>query len=241
MTNKEFLLEAFRIYRGSIVSKVALGLITAATILLGAAPWWSSILIPLTEKQWGIKVSDPSVPLGLLLITIAVILTLLEMLRLYKIEASKNQSNSISEQLQEAHSDDAFIRLRTESEKSAIMILRLLIEKHLSIYKSNPILGELESRLQFGDEIAVFKYIENIIVGQLEKKVKQDFFSIHGDATGQPLAYKFVRVYEGLNTEAIKKNKTHLINGTPMHQAFNNITHPAMAELRKAAYWEAYV
>ncbi len=241
MTNKEFLLETFRIYRGTLVSKVALGLIGTATVLLGAAPWWSTILVPLAENQLGIQVSDPSVPLGLLLIAIAVILTLLEMFRLYKIEISKNTSNSISEQLQEAHSDDAFIRLRTESEKSAIATLRRLIEKHLSLYKSDPVLGPLGSRVQYGDETAVYQYIDTIVVGQLAGKVKQDFFSMLGDATGQPLAYKFVRIYEGLNNEAIKKNRTHLIHGTPLHQAFINMTHPAMTTLRKAAYWEAYV
>ncbi|WP_421170473.1 hypothetical protein [Aeromonas dhakensis] len=223
------------------MSKVALGLIGAATVLLGAAPWWSAILVPLAERQFGIKVSDPSVPLGLLLISIAVILTLLEMLRLYKSELAKNTGTSISKQLQEAHSDDAFIRLRIEAEKSAVATLRRLIEKHLSVYKSAPVLGQLGSRVQYGDETAVYQYIDTIVVGQLEDKVKQDFFSMVGDSTGQPLAYKFVRIYEGLNKEAIKKNKAHLIHGTPLHQAFINITHPAMTSLRKAAYWDAYV
>lgn len=241
MTNKEFCLEIFRIYRGTLVSKVALGLIGAATVLLGGAPWWSSIFISLAEKKFGIKVSDPSVWLGLLLIVIAVILTVLEMFRLYKIEISKNTSNSISKQLQETHSDDAFFRLRAESEKSAIGILRRLIEKHLSIYRSDPALGPLGSRVQYGDETAVFEYLDKIMLGQLEHKVKQDFFSLVGDASGQPLAYKFVRVYEGLNREALEKNKAHLIHGTPLHQAFNTITHSANTMLRKDAYWEAYV
>lgn len=78
------------------------------------------------------------------------------------------------------------------------------LEIHLSTYKSDPVLGPLGSRVQYGDETAAFQYIDTIVVGPLENKVKQDFFSMLGDATGQPLAYNFFRVYEGLNREALE-------------------------------------
>lgn len=241
MSWKEFLLEVFRIYRGTLVSKVVLAIIVLAGALLGASPWWNSILVPIIEKYLSLKVSDPSVPIGLSLIALAVLLTLIEMFRLYRLEALKVQSNSISQETRQIQSDDAFFRLRSESEKSALSILRRLIDMHASSYETDQTLEPIGKKVRYGDEEAVFKYIDSIVVGQVPHKAKVDFFSLVGDATGHPLAYKFVRVYEGLAKEAEIKSKTHLVYGTPLYQAFSNITHDMMQPIRKEAYWEAYV
>lgn len=241
MNWKDFLLESFRIFRGTLVSKVVLAIIGIAAALFGASPWWNGILTPIIEKYLNVKASDPSIPLALGLIATAVLLTLIETYRLYRLEVIKAQNNSISEQMKEIQSDDAFFRLRTESEKSALGILRRLIEMHFDIYQSDQALNPLGKRVMYGDEEAVFRYIDAIVVGQVPLKTKQDFMALVGDATGHPLAYKFVRVYEGLEKEAKDKGKSHLIYGTPLYQAFSNITHPAIQPIRKAAYWEAYV
>lgn len=238
---ESFLLEAFRIYRGTLVSKVVLAIIALAAALLGASPWWSNVLTPIIEKYLDVKVSDPSVPIGLGLIAVAVVLTLMEMFRLYRLEALKIQSNSIPKEIQEIQSNDAFFRLRAESEKSALSILRRLIDMHVSIHGADPTLESIAKHVRYGDEEAVFRYVDAIVVGQVPYKAKLDFFSLVGDATGHPLAYKFVRVYEGLANEAELKSKTHLLYGTPLYQAFSNITHAAMLPIRKQAYWEAYV
>lgn len=241
MSWKEFLLEAFRIYRGTLASKVVLAIIALAASLLGASPWWSSILVPIIEKYLDVKVSDPSVPIGLGLIALAVLLTLIEMYRLYRLEAMKVQSNSFNEETRQIQSDEAFFRLRSESEKSALSILRRLIDMHLSIYETDQILAPIGKQVRYGDEEAVFRYIDAIVVGQVPHKAKLDFFSLLGDATGHPLAYKFVLVYEGLTKEAASKSKTHLVYGTPLYQAFSNITHDKMQTIRTQASWEEYV
>jgi hypothetical protein len=241
MGRKEFVLEAFRIYRGTLVSKVVLALIALAATLLGASPWWSSILTPIIEKHFDVKITDPSTSIGVVLVVLAVVLTLLEMLRLYRLEALKVQSNSISEEMQEIQSNDAFFRLRSESEKSALSILRHLIDMHFGIHGSAPALASVGKKVLYGDEEAVYRYIDAVVVGQLSNKTKQDFFSLVGDATGQPLAYKFVRIYEGLIKEATQKSKSHLVHGTPLFHAFSNITHAAMLPFRKQAYWQEYV
>ncbi|QWZ65948.1 hypothetical protein [Aeromonas sp. FDAARGOS 1417] len=241
MSWKEFLLEAFRIYRGTLVSKVVLAIITLAATLLGASPWWSSFLTPIIEKHFDVKISVPSIPIGIVLLVLAVALTLLEMFRLYRLESLKVQSDSISKEMQAIQSDDAFFRLRSESEKSALSILRRLIDMHIDIHGSDPVLTPIGKQVRYGDEEAVYRYIDAIIVGQTSQQTKQDFFSLVGDATGHPLAYKFVRVYEGLIKEAESKSKTHLVHGTPLFQAFSNITHAAMLPIRKKAYWEEYV
>ncbi|WP_454457937.1 hypothetical protein [Thauera phenylacetica] len=241
MSWKNFLLETFRIFQGTLVAKVVLAIIALAATLLGAAPWWSSVLIPILEKYLNVRTSDPSVPIGLGLIALAVLLTLMEMFRLFRIEELKVKSNSISKELQDIHSDDAFIRIRSESEKSALSILRRLIDMHSDIHSADPILKPICERVRYGDEEAVFRYIDAIVVGQVPERAKLDFFSLVGDATGHPLAYKFVRVYEGLASEAKQKAKDHLIYGTPLYQAFSNITHPAVQPIRKQAFWEAYV
>lgn len=241
MSWKEFLLEAFRIYRGTLVSKVVVAIIALAATLLGASPWWGSILTPIIEKYFDVKISDPSIPIGLLLIALAVVLTLIEMFRLYRLEALKVKGNSVSKEMLQIQSDDAFFRLRAESEKSALSILRRLIDMHFSIHESDPVLEPVGKQVRYGDEEAVFRYIDAIVVGQIPPQVKLDFFSLVGDATGHPLSYKFVRVYEGLAKEAESKSKTHLIYGTPLFQAFSNITHATMQPIRKQAFWEAYV
>ena len=241
MNWKDFFLEAFRIFRGTLVSKVVLAIIALAAMLLGAPPWWSSILTPLIEKHLDIKISDPSIPLGLLLLTLAVFLTLVEMWRLYRIEALKVESNTISKKLQEIQSDDAFLRLRSDAEKSALSILRRLIEMHLQIWEADSVLGSVGKRVQYGDEEAVYRYVDAIVVGQIPRQAKLDFFNLIGDATGHPLAYKFVRVYEGLAKEATSKSKMYLVYGTPLFQAFSNITHEAMKPIRIQAFWEEYV
>ena len=241
MSWKEFFLDVFRIYRGTLVSKVVLAIITLAATLLGASPWWSSILTPIIEKYVGIKISDPSIPIGLGLIALAVALTLIEMIRLYHLEALKVKGNSISTEIQKIQSDDAFFRLRAESEKSALSILRRLIDMHFGFHESDPVLESVGKQVLYGDEEAVFRYIDAIVVGKSSFQAKLDFFVLVGDATGHPLAYKFVRVYEGLAKEAESKSKVHLIYGTPLFQAFSNITHATMLPIRKQAFWEAYV
>lgn len=241
MSGKDFLLEAFRIFRGALVSKVVLAIIALAAALLGASPWWSSILTPIIEKHFEVKIADPSTPIGIALLVLAVALTLLEMFRLYRIEYLKVQSNSISKEMQIIQSDDAVFRLRSESEKSALSILRRLIDMHFDIHKSDSVLAPVGKKVRYGDEEAVYRYIDAIIVGQTSQKTKTDFFSLVGDTSGHPLAYKFVRVYEGLIKEAESKSKKHLVFGTPLFQAFSNITHATMLPIRKQAYWEEYV
>lgn len=241
MTWKEFALEAFRIYRGTLVSKVVLALLLVGGGLLGAGPWWSPILTSILENYLSISVADPSASIGLGLMAAGVLLTLIEMLRLYRIEVAQIESNKISEELQSIHADDAFIRIRTEAEKSALSILRRLIDIHFRLHGNEPALVSIGPRVQYGDEEAVLNYVDSIVVGSASPKAKLDFFTIVGDATGHPLAYKFVRVYEALANEANSKGRTRLICGTPLFQAFSNITHESLKPLRTQAYWEAYV
>lgn len=241
MTWKEFMLEAFRIFRGTLVSKVVLALLALAGTLLGAAPWWSPIPTSILEKYFRITVADPSVSLGVGLIAVAVVLTLVEMFRLYRIEVINAEGNSVSKQLQSVHADDAFFRLRAEAEKSGLAILRRLIDVHFGLHGAEAAFSSTGPRVQYGDEEAVVSYVDAIVVGSASQKAKLDFFTIVGDATGHPLAYKFVRVYENLMNEAVLKGRMSLVYGTPLYQAFSNITHEALRPLRKQAYWEAYI
>ncbi|WP_330211880.1 hypothetical protein [Pseudomonas sp. Z18(2022)] len=241
MKNKEFVLEVLRIIRGNPVYKIAMGLLAAGIAALGAAPWWNNLLTPLVVKYFDVKISDPSTAIGLGLISLGVLLTLINMRHIHNLEALKVSSNPLSDEVQRNYSDDAFFRFRADAEKSALSILRRLIDKHIGIHSVDPILTPIAARVKYGDEEAVFQYVDTIVVGRLAHKAKLDFFALLGDGTGQPLAYKFVRIYEGLVVEAERKSKLQLVNGTPLSQAFYNVTHPSMQPLRQQAYWEAYV
>lgn len=241
MTNKEFVLEVIRIIRGNPVYKIAMALLASGAAVIGAAPWWNNLLTPVVAKYFNVKISDPSTSIGLGLIALAVILTLINMRHIHNLETLKVSSNPLSEEVQRNHSDDAFFRFRAEAEKSALSILRRLIDKHFGIHTADPVLAPIGTQVRYGDEQAVFQYVDTIVVGPLPHQVKLDFFTLLGDSTGQPLAYKFIRIYEALVVEAERKSKTQLVNGTPLSQAFYNITHSSMQPLRKQAYWEAYV
>jgi len=62
-----------------------------------------------------------------------------------------------------------------------------------------------------------------------------------GDATGQPIIYKFLKQYQQLIKRAESDDLQGLIKGTPLYQAYSNIIHPAFLDLRKKAYWEEFV
>ena len=225
MTWKVFLLEAYKIYRGTLVSKVTVAILTLGTaMLLGAS-------------SLGIL----SAGIGLSLILVAVGLTIFEMHKLYRLEVLKLENHLIPKEIREVQSDDAFFRLRAESEKSALSILRRLIDMHFGIHETDPTLAPVGKKVRYGDENAVFRYIDAIVVGQVSTQAKIDFFSLLGDTTGHPLAYKFVLVYEGLKKEAALRSKMHLLYGTPLYQAFSNITDPMMQPIREQSFWEAYV
>ena len=241
MKNKEFALEVLRIIRGNPVYKIAIALLVAGIAILGAAPWWNNLLTPIVVKYLDVKISDPSVPIGLGLIALSFFLALINMRYIQNLEVLKISSNPLSDEVQRNYSDDAFFRFRAEAEKSALSILRRLIDKHCSIHAADPMLVSLGARVRYGDEEAVFQYVDTLVVGQVSPKAKLDFFTLLGDGTGQPLAYKFVRIYEELVVEAQLRSKIQLVNGTPLSQAFHNVTHASMKTLRKQAYWQAYV
>ncbi|BBI42539.1 hypothetical protein RYA07_19200 [Pseudomonas syringae pv. actinidiae] len=241
MKNKEFVLEVFRIVRGNPVYKIAMVLLVAGIAALGAAPWWNTLLTPVVAKYFDVKISDPSTLIGFGLIALGVLLTLINMRHIHNIEVLKVSSNPLSEEVQKNHSDDAFFRFRAEVEESALSILRRLIDKHFGIHATDPILAPIGARVRYGDKEAVFQYVDTIVVGPTSHQAKLDFFALLGDGTGQPLAYKFVRIYEELVVEAGRKSKTQLVSGTPLSQTFQNVTHVSMQPLREQAYWEAYV
>ena len=100
---------------------------------------------------------------------------------------------------------------------------------------------DLGKRALFGDDQATVQYIDSVMVGNNIDRVKTDFLVIAGDATGQPIIYKFIKQYQGLMERGEAEGYMEMVKGTPLFQAYENITHPAFIDLRKAAYWEDFV
>jgi hypothetical protein len=238
---KQFVIEIYRISKGTLAGKFALGLLALAASLLGAAPWWSSILIPITEKYFSITVADPSVPLGVGILIVAIVIVLVELSRQHKLNLRKADGSTVNDEMRATHADDAFFRFRAEAEKGCFSILRRLISIHAKMYQDDSRLAPIADRVTYGDESAVIEYVDSIVVGNVPYKAKLDFLQILGDGTGQPLAYKFVHLYEGLIAEADERGRRKLISGTPLYQAFSNLTHANLLAARKQAFWRAYV
>ncbi len=86
---KSFILELVKLLKGTIIGKVILTLLASGVSILGSAPFFDKYISAALNKYLSLEASDPSVPLGLLLIFIAVALTIWERMNQIKMEAEK--------------------------------------------------------------------------------------------------------------------------------------------------------
>ncbi|MEP4545292.1 MAG: hypothetical protein ABJ000_03875 [Saccharospirillum sp.] len=241
MSNKDFVLKLVQLVKGTLIGKVILALVSGGFAVLGASPFFDKYISAFLSQYLSVNASDPSVPIGLVLIATGVGLTIWERRNILAIELSKMDSNRIEDELREDLKENQFIAFKSAIEATCLDTIRRLIEKHHDIdYNPNHV-KDLGKRALYGSNEATLQYIDAVLVGNSDEKVKIDFLIMLGDATGQPIIYKFLKQYQELLKRAESEGFQGLIKGTPLYQAYENVTHPAFLELRKKAYWEDFV
>lgn len=241
MSNKDFVLKLIQLIKGTLIGKVILALVSGGLAVLGASPFFDKYISAFLSQYLSVYASDPSAPIGLVLIATGIGLTIWERKNILTIELGKMDSNRLEDKLREDLRENQFITFKNTIETTCLDTIRRLIEKHHDI-DYNPIhVKELGKRSLYGSNEATVQYIDAVLVGKSDEKVKIDFFIMHGDATGQPIIYKFLKQYQELLKRAEFEGFQGLIKGTPLYQAYENVTHPAFLKLRKKAYWEDFV
>lgn len=241
MDIKTFILKLVELIKGTLIGKVILALISGGLALLGASPFFDKYISAALSKYLSIETSDPSAPIGIFLIILGVALTIWERKNIISIEHKKIDSNSIDEELKVGLKENQFISFKNEVEKNCHTIIRRLIEKHHDIDYNPQNIKDLGKRALYGDDQATVQYIDSVMVGNNIDRVKTDFLVMAGDATGQPIIYNFVKQYQSLMERGEADGYMKIVKGTPLFQAYENITHPAFIDLRRAAYWEDFV
>ncbi|AZD33595.1 hypothetical protein C4K22_0830 [Pseudomonas chlororaphis subsp. aurantiaca] len=97
MDLKLFILKALEIIKGTIIGKVIVALIAGGLSLIGASPFFDKYISATLSKYLSIETSDPSAPIGMFLIIIAVSLTIWERKNQILIELKKSNPASIKE------------------------------------------------------------------------------------------------------------------------------------------------
>jgi hypothetical protein len=241
VSNKDFVLKLIQLVKGTLIGKVILALVSGGLAVLGASPFFDKYISAFLSQYLSVNASDPSAPIGLVLIATGIALTIWERKNILAIELGKMDSNRIEDKLREDLKENQFIAFKNAIEATCLDTIRRLIEKHHDIDYNLIHVKELGKRALYGSNEATVQYIDAVLVGKSVEKVKIDFLIMHGDATGQPIIYKFLKQYQELLKRAESEGFQGLIKGTPLYQAYENVTHPAFLELRKKAYWEDFV
>lgn len=241
MSNKDFFLKLVQLVKGTLIGKVIFALISGGLAILGAAPFFDKYISALLSKYLSVDASDPSAPIGLFLIAIGISLTIWERKNILAIEISKINSNRVDDELRKNLKESQFFAFKNETEKTCLDTIRRLIEKHHDIDYNPESVKDLGKRALYGSNEATVQYIDSVLVGNSNEKVKLDFFLMLGDATGQPIIYKFLKQYQQLLGRAESEGFLDLVKGSPLYQAYSNIIHPSFLELRRKAYWEDFV
>ncbi|WP_235461913.1 hypothetical protein, partial [Aeromonas australiensis] len=198
MSNKDFVLKLVQLVKGTLIGKVILALVSGGLAILGAAPFFDKYISALLSKYLSVDASDPSAPIGLLLIAIGIGLTIWERKNILAIELEKIDSNRIDDKLREDLKENQFIAFKNATEATCFATIRRLIEKHHDIDYNPEDVKELGKRALYGSNEATVQYIDSVLVGNSNERVKLDFFLLLGDATGQPIIYKFLKQYQEL-------------------------------------------
>ncbi|PCR96202.1 hypothetical protein CP336_11575 [Pseudomonas fluorescens] len=94
MDLKSFILKIIEIIKGTLIGKVILALITGGLSLIGASPFFDKYISAILLKYLSIEASDPSVPIGIFLIIVAVALAIWERKNQVLIEIKKLETAS---------------------------------------------------------------------------------------------------------------------------------------------------
>lgn len=263
--NKEFVLELCRILKGSPLAKISFLLITIGGGILNPSiqVYILNAALEFLELKGHIQ-NTPTLPAwsGLIPILLGCFFLCLEYKRLItpslkdsdkeKLENIDKKTSETAENTSKIESDiramkiesekSNFLTSKTQIEKECIEILRRLINKQYKMNYEHIDLYEIGEKA-LNNDIDVPQYIDTVLVGGLNEKAKLDFYSIIGEGEKcHPLAYLFLRKFEN---EIINKSKElgcfSVIEGTPLYQAYQNISSDAFRELRKKAYWEKYI
>lgn len=94
MDLKTFTLRAIEIIKGTLIGKVILALIAGGLSLLGAAPYFDKYISGILNEYLSIETSDPSTPIGISLIAVAVLLAIWERKNQITIETQRLRISS---------------------------------------------------------------------------------------------------------------------------------------------------
>lgn len=241
MDVKSFTLRVIELIKGTLAGKVILALITGGLTILGAAPFFDKYISAALSQYLNLTADDPSTYIGIFLIVLGVVLFVWERKNQLSLEERKINSSSINDEISSSLKRQEFLSYKKEVEEQSYDIIKRLIHKHHDIGYVPTDIQQLGKTALFGSKEAVVQYLDRVLVGNTDAKVKLDLYLMLGDATGQPIIYKFVSQYRTLIETAEKEGFKHLVLGTPLHQAYLNVIHPSFVDLRRQAYWEDFV
>lgn len=241
LSKKDFILKLVQLIKGTLIGKVIFSLISGGLTLLGNAPFFDKYISAALSKYLSIEASDPSLPIGLALVIFGIMLTVWERNNILSIELKKLDADRIDDALKIDLKENQFFSFKDSVEKNCYTTIRRLIDKHHDIGYNPESIKELGRKSLYGDDQAVIKYIDFILLSNSSEKIKLDFMMILGDASSQPIIYKFIKQYQELIKRSELDGYHGIIKGTPLYQAYSNIIHPAFIDLRRKARWEDFV
>lgn len=101
MDFKAFTLKVMEIIKGTLIGKVVLALITGGLSLLGAAPYFDKYISAALNEYLSIEASDPSPPIGVCMIVVAILLSIWERKNQIAIEKANTSSSKASKPILE--------------------------------------------------------------------------------------------------------------------------------------------
>lgn len=90
MNNKKFIIDLIKIFKGTLIGRVVILLVTGGLGVLGASPYFDKYLSAIFEKQFELEVSDPSVYIGGTLILLGVLLAVWDKIYVARVANSEN-------------------------------------------------------------------------------------------------------------------------------------------------------
>ena len=236
--NKDFIIQLLKIWKGS-------GFLRLASIcLLGAiacfvGPWWQPYLNAFLQHQINTEIPDIPIWFPITLFILAIFFTILEYKKSHNSVISEELAKN-TEQNSQLANEALFLNIRQQYELTCYSILRRLIIKMRNLGVES-LKMQAENVLNSAHQEELVQYID-FILHNVDKKYQIWFFNMRGDGeSGKPLLYQFIENYKFIIKKAEELDCINLIKGSPLHNAYINITHVSFKEIRQEAYWEDYV
>lgn len=238
----DFLIQLFRIWKGSLFATLARCCITLGALSLSTSPWWDTIAVAIIEYTFKQKIeTNLNFIGGLILLILGLVFAIME----YKTITKKAISDDLAKQTEQNAKlarEIQFSTFQTAKEGTCYSILRNLVNKFLNIGVPH-LEQKAKEILNSSNNERLIEYIEFILLNpNVEHQHRVWFFNMLGEGqTGKPLLYQFVENYEEVIKKAQDLNCSELVKGSPLNNAYRNITDPSFIQIRKDAYWEAHI